>query len=169
MTVTAHADSGRGAPADPYLRMMLFRLGEGDFGMPVAAVEEVAPCGAIEAVPSAPAFLAGTAGVRGEQVPVVDLARHLAIPATPTHRSRLLLVRAAGRRLGLMVDEVLGVEVLEAASVSPVPERFLGPSREYLDGVARFGERLVILLEPHRLISDAQRDALAALDLSSSG
>lgn len=148
---------------------MLFRLGDGEFAVPVEAVEEVAPCGTVEPLPSAPPFLAGAARVRGERVPVVDLARHLAIPSAPTHGSRLLLVRCAGRKVGLIVDQVLGVEPFDPATVAPLPADFVGQARRYLRGAAPFGRRLVLLLEPHDLLSDAERESLAAVDLPSSG
>ncbi len=78
------------------------------YAMPVEHVLEVSGLGDVRAVPSAPAELLGVRNMRGQILPVVDLALLLGIPraARPSH---LLVAEAGGRRAGFAIDEVKGV------------------------------------------------------------
>jgi two-component system chemotaxis response regulator CheV len=84
------------------------RVASEAYAVPVEHVLEVAGLGQVRAVPRARPELLGVRNMRGQILPVVDLARLLGIPRTvpPT---RLLVVEAGDRRAGFAIDEVSGV------------------------------------------------------------
>jgi purine-binding chemotaxis protein CheW len=79
---------------------------------------------------------------------VVELRSRLGLePAAPTSRSRIVVVDVRDRVLGLLVDAVLQVVKVPIETVAPTPEEVRTADSEYIGGVARWNNRLVILLE----------------------
>ena len=88
-----------------------FRVGEERFALPVASVNEVAEVGELSSVPGAPAAVLGVRNLRGQVLPVVDLAAVLDIDRS-SDALRLLIVERGGHRTGLVVSEVSDVSQL---------------------------------------------------------
>jgi purine-binding chemotaxis protein CheW len=90
----------------------------------------------------------GVTNLRGRILPVVELRSRLGLPpAVLTPRSRIVVTEAHGRVLGLLVDAVLQVTRIPADTVQPAPDDVLTPQADWLAGVARRPDRLLILLE----------------------
>lgn len=85
------------------------------YALPVTEVIEVADVGEVTPLPGSPAAVLGVRNLRGQVVPVVDLAVVLGLPAAPAPE-RIVIAENAGRRAGLAVDDVAGVEQLPPAS-----------------------------------------------------
>jgi purine-binding chemotaxis protein CheW len=88
-----------------YVRL---RAGGEDYAVPVAEVLEVIPLGAVDAVPGAPAASLGVCALRGQPLPVFDLARLLGLQAE-TGAGQILVTPHARGRLGWAVDAVTDV------------------------------------------------------------
>jgi purine-binding chemotaxis protein CheW len=84
------------------------------YALPVADVLEVAELGEVTPVPGAGAALLGVRNLRGQVLPVVDLATVFDLP--PAHPERIVIAERGGLRAGLAVDTVAGVEQLPEAS-----------------------------------------------------
>ena len=84
------------------------RLAGEAYAMPVEHVLEAADLGYVRAVPGARPELLGVKSVRGQILPVVDLARMLGVPRTGPP-GRLLVAEALGFRVGFAIDEVTGI------------------------------------------------------------
>src|SRR5262249_33103954 len=97
-------------PMPAYLRL---RIGAEAYAIPVEFVREVFELGRVEAVPGARPEMLGVRNVRGQILPVADLAPLLGL-ARAAPPDRLLLAEAGGRRAGFAVDEVSGVSELPA-------------------------------------------------------
>jgi purine-binding chemotaxis protein CheW len=87
------------------------RLGGEEYGLPVDDVLEVADSGEIVPVPGAGSAMLGVRNLRGQVLPVVDLAAVLGLPRGTTP-GRVVVVAEGGRAAGLGVDSVKGVESL---------------------------------------------------------
>ena len=130
------------------LHLVTFALDREEYGVPVVRVREVIRVSDITRVPQAPPHVRGVTNLRGRILPVVDLRSRLGLDAAaPTSRSRIVVVEVADRVLGLLVDAVLQVTKLPVESVVPTPEEVRTAEADYLDGVARWNGRLIILLE----------------------
>jgi len=85
-----------------------FRLGTESYAVPVAEVLEVAEVGALTPIPGAPASVLGVRNLRGQVLPVIDLAAVLdARRAQPV--GKLVVTERGGRRAGLAIDQVTDV------------------------------------------------------------
>ena len=146
------AQQARAAPV-PELRLVTFVLDREDFGIPIAAVREVVRVGHVARVPHAPPHIRGVANLRGRLLPVVELRTRLGLAAgAPTPASRIVVVEVHARTLGLFVDAVRHVVRVPTSAVLPPPEEVLSVHADFITGVARLGERLVILLDLERAL-----------------
>lgn len=154
------------AQSVPQLQIVIFRLGTEEFGLDVFSVHEILRYQEVRPVPRAPEFVEGVIDVRKRLIPVVDLRKRFEVPAEGTDgETRIMLVDFGGERLGLIVDAVTEVVRISETSVSPSPSYFRGLAAEYIRGIARVEERLVILLEIERVLSSEERIALDATQL----
>jgi purine-binding chemotaxis protein CheW len=111
---------------DPLVQLCAFRIGGEDYAVDVMRVREIIHPLPITPVPRAPAFVEGVVRLRGEVIPVLDVRKRLGVEARPqTRKTRFLLVDIAGRRIGLVVDEVSEVLRLPRSELRPAPP--LGP------------------------------------------
>lgn len=149
--------------ADPELIFLVFRLGGDEFALPIDTVVEVADVPAqITRVPRTPRFLEGVVNLRGEVLPVVDQRRRFEMPpADPAATRRLVVVRTARHRAGLIVDSVNDVLRTTAAQVAPPPELTDATAR-LVHGVLNLEARgrLVLLLDPAELLTRAEQGLL---------
>lgn len=147
------------------LLFLVFRLGDDEFGLPIAVVDEVARApDQVTRLPKAPAFLEGVINLRGEVLPVVDQRRRFDMrPATETEGRRLIVVRTDRHRAGLIVDSVSEVLRSRADAIEPAPD-MTGEATRLLHGVINLQEagRLILLLDPAELLSRTERGLLDA-------
>jgi len=123
----ARPEPGQAPPASPAesrrVQLCTFRIGGEDYAVDIMRVREIIQPLPVTPVPRAPAFVEGVVRLRGEVIPVVDVRKRFGLPATPpTRKSKYLIVTVAGRRLGLMVDEVCEVLRLARAEIRPTPD-----------------------------------------------
>ena len=88
-----------------------FRVGAESFALPVGQVLEVAELGSLAPVPGAPPSVLGVRNLRGQVLPVIDLATVLGTARAPGTQ-KLVIAEEAGRRAGLAIDEVTDVAEL---------------------------------------------------------
>jgi purine-binding chemotaxis protein CheW len=156
-------DAGQGSEgADA--QFLVFRLDSEEFGLPIAAVDEVARVPEqTTRVPKAPKFLEGVINLRGEVLPVVDQRRRFELPPFPGARQqqRLVVVRSGGRRAGLIVDSVSEVLRTRFDRIEPAPD-LTGDSAPLVHGVINLetSGRVILLLEPEELLTRAERRLL---------
>jgi purine-binding chemotaxis protein CheW len=152
------------------LPFLVFRLGDEEFALPIAAIDEVARVpDRITRVPKTPNFLEGVINLRGEVLPVVDQRRRFDLPPFAGGASRRLIVARAGRhRAGLIVDSVSEVMRVSAGAIEP-PPNLTHDGTALIDGVINAGERMILLLNPAELLTRAERGVLDDLDLSVAG
>jgi purine-binding chemotaxis protein CheW len=113
---------GPASAGAPGVQLCTFRVSGEDFAIDIMRVREIIQPAPLTPVPEAPAHIAGVLRLRGEVVPVVDLRRRLGLPpAEPSPRARYVVVKVAGRLLGLMVDEVCEVVRLGRDELRPAP------------------------------------------------
>lgn len=147
----ADAVSGIEQPAPQLpeeLHLVVFRLDAEEFGVPIERLTEIVRVPAITRVPEAPEHVRGVISIRGRILPLVEIRTRLGLtPATPDTRSRVLLVNAHGRTLGVLVDSVSCVERIPRAALVAPPAEVLSAHVNYVTSVAQLGQRLIILID----------------------
>jgi purine-binding chemotaxis protein CheW len=170
MTATATAPAtatpsihAAGAGSTDEIQLVVFELGDERYGLDIATVYEIIRHQPITAVPQAPAFVEGVINLRGRIIPVVDLRDRFGMAAGDlTKASRIVVCEAAGTRVGLVVDGVSEVLMVSADAIEATPDVAAGSDAAYLRGIAKLGERLIILLDLDGLFGDGTIAAIAA-------
>ena len=162
-------ETDRDAMADE--QFIVFRLGDQEYGLPIAAVDEIArPPEQITRLPKAPAFIDGVMNLRGAVVPIVDLGRRFELPSKePQATRRILVVTVGGGKTGFMVDGVSEVLKLSPDAIKPAPE----VSSEQMRLIGRVANleaqgRMILLIEPTQLLDRVEADVLAKFDRTDS-
>ena len=92
---------------------LLFRVGANLYGCNIAEAREIIPIRPATRLPGAPPFVRGLINMRGTIVTVLDLGARLDPSRGPTPEGSILLVRHRDRLVGLVVEEVADVRVLQ--------------------------------------------------------
>lgn len=132
----ASPGSGGTAPDEALVQLCTFRIGEEDYAIDIMRVREIIHPLPVTSVPRAPPFVEGVFRLRGEVIPLVDVRKRLGLPpAAQTRRARFLIVNVAGRRIGLLVDEVTEVVRLPRSQIRPAPALVGGGGPRFFLGV----------------------------------
>jgi purine-binding chemotaxis protein CheW len=144
-------------------KIVIFRLGDDLFAATVQSVERVLRYQRARPLPDVPAWVDGVIEYRSTVIPQLDLRRRFELAAaTVTPTTRVLVLNAGDGWVAVVVDAVIEVAGYEASDLSSPPALFRGLAGEYLQGLIRHRERLVILLEVGRLLSTTERLRLEA-------
>ena len=142
-------------------KLVMFRLGEDLFAADLFAVERVLRYAPPTGVPDMPAYIEGVMDYQGRVVPVVNLRRRFELAPTPAvAETRILVLNVSGEWIGVVVDGVTEVVPFDRAALSAPPKLFRGLAREYVKGIIRRGDRLLIYLDVEHLLSSTERIAL---------
>lgn len=130
-----------------------FALAGETFALPVEPVREVVRVSSITRVPHAPKPIRGVTNLRGRVIPVIDLRLRIDLPPTEFERTtRIIVVAARGRLIGLLVDAVEQVVHLDLDQVHPPPDDVMTMQSDYISGVYHLDDHLVLLLNVERAL-----------------
>ena len=142
-------------------QLVVFQLGAELYGVEISRVHEIIRLQSVTRVPKAPSFVEGVITLRGKVIPVVDLRRRFGLPtADHTRASRIVVVELGDQVVGIVVDGVSEVLRVNTATVEPPSPVVAGIDSEYLHGIAKLTDRLVILLDLDRILARDERRAL---------
>ncbi len=152
-------EAGAAAADDGVLahQVMVFSLGEEEYGVPVTLVRETIRYSSPRPVPGSPFHVEGVVNLRGRIIPVVDLRTRFGLGGARPEEARILIVALGTAVAGVVVDEVREVLTVDAGRCEPAREGARGDG--YLQAVATPEGRPVVLLDMPRLLGDG---ALAA-------
>jgi purine-binding chemotaxis protein CheW len=144
-------------------QLVVFELGAELYGVEISRVHEIIRLQVVTHVPRAPAFVEGVINLRGKVIPVVDLRRRFGMPVAEHSRSsRIVVVELGDQVVGVIVDGVSEVLRVNTATIEP-PSPVVAPiDSEYVHGIAKLPDRLVILLDLDRVLARDERRALEA-------
>jgi purine-binding chemotaxis protein CheW len=132
-----------------------FVIGEELFGVDILTVQEIIRDTTITAIPDAPDFLEGVINLRGSIIPVIDLRKRLNLVRVDdlTPDPWIVILTVEGRMTGFVVDRVTKVLTVPAASIKPPPDIVVaGLKSQYIQGVCKLDQRLLILLNFERIL-----------------
>ncbi|MFG1465051.1 chemotaxis protein CheW [Xanthobacter sp. DSM 24535] len=142
---------------------LVFRLCDNEFALPVEAVDEVATMpDRLTRIPKVPAFLEGVVNLRGEVLPVIDQRRRFDMPPRDTGQlRRLVVMRTARHRAGIIVDGITQVLRTAQDAIDPAPD-LAGEKTRLVYGVINLPaeHRMVLLLDPDELLTRTEQKLL---------
>lgn len=150
-TPTETAPSGAGST-----QFLTFTLGDEEYAVDVLRVQEIKGYSAVTPIPTAPHFIRGVMNLRGTVVPVVGLRETFGMPPIAYDKFSVIVVLTVGTRvIGLLVDAVADVVDLETGQIEMPPELGDRVDTSYITGIARAGEKFIIVLSIEKIVSGA--------------
>jgi purine-binding chemotaxis protein CheW len=152
-TVDRTPAPGPATGEDVQIELLGFMLSDEQYALDILEVKEIVRLHAITMVPRSPPWLKGIVTLRGVIVPIFDLRARLGL-AQIEHGpdSRIVVVYRGEEFAGLIVDRITQVMRLPVEAIEPPPQTIGQVEAEYLRGVARFRDQLVILLNLARVV-----------------
>lgn len=151
------AVGGFGVAAADDVQIVNFTVGDVNYGVPVDQVREVRDVQAVTPVPGAPCYVEGVTNLRGQIITVMDLRRRLSLPKKEGGGEKIIVIEMGKIAVGVVVDTV--TEVSNIAGVD-IEKHMQVTTRldDYLVGVGKQGEQLIVILDLAKIISDVEAD-----------
>ena len=138
----------------PTETFILFTVAGTTYALRSREVAHVEMIEQVTGVPNAAAHVDGVVFSRGEVVPALNLRARFGFERAPYDLStRLLVVRAGSRTVGLVVDAAREFVTIDPAAIHPPATALTGLSGGYLEGVANVGDRLILLLNLEEILA----------------
>ena len=139
------------------IQLVVFKLGSEEYGVSILQVQEIKRITEITRVPHTPEYIKGVINLRGSVLPVIDLKKRLNLPPqVATEDARIIIVKVKEISVGMMVDAVSEVMTINEENIDS-PDVVAGSvSANYLSGVGKLDNRLLILLNLETIIGIGQ-------------
>jgi len=151
------------------LQLVTFKLGNEEFGVDILKVQEINRMMVITRIPNAPPFIEGVINLRGKIIPIVDLRKKLGFDngnGEYEKTTRIIVVELDGLVLGFIVDSVSEVLRIPENTIEPPPSIVGGVESDYIEGVGKLENRLLILLELKKLFTSTDRKDIESFEMN---
>jgi purine-binding chemotaxis protein CheW len=144
---------------------LTFTLGQEEFGVEILKVQEIKGYSAITPIPNTPAYLKGVMNLHGTIIPVVDLRAKFSMAQAEYNQFTVIIVVTVGSKImGLVVDAVSDVLNIPRTDIQDTPDFGAQVDAEFINGVAKAGEKLVVLLDIDKVLSGEELAALGSVN-----
>ncbi len=144
------------------LQLVTFEVGEEEYAVDILSVQEINRMMELTRIPQSPPEVEGVINLRGRIIPVIDLRKRFGLTASDRdENSRIVVVEVQERTIGFIVDRVHEVLRIDRGIVEPAPSMVGSIDSEYIAGVGKLDDRLLILLDLTKLFG---ADSLARID-----
>jgi purine-binding chemotaxis protein CheW len=146
-------------------KYLTFKLAAEEYGLEILKVQEIIGTMRITRVPQMPSFIRGVINLRGKVIPVVDLRQKFGLAAqADTERTCIIVVQISqgDRRVttGILVDDVSEVQNIAAEQIEPPPSLGASVSTDFILGMGKVAQKVVMLLDTEQVLT---REHVAAL------
>jgi purine-binding chemotaxis protein CheW len=152
-----------------FIQAVIFRLRNEEFGVYINSVKEIVRLVEITHIPDAPGFLEGVINIRGQVIPVINLAKQFGFPPLDEYpkTARIIVIEMGVKLIGMIVDEVPQVLSILEENIQESPELFKTTIKtDYISGIAKLDERLIVMLNLANVLEPRE---LAELNKMSEG
>ncbi len=141
--------------SDELIQLVSFDLGNEEFAVEILKVQEINRMVEITHVPQAPHYVDGIINLRGKVIPVVDLRTKFGMETkTRDKNSRIVVCDVKGEIIGIVVDGVSEVLRIPQSTVEEPPKIVRSRGQEYICGVVKLENRLLLYLDISRLATE---------------
>jgi purine-binding chemotaxis protein CheW len=143
------------------LQLVSFKVGDAEFGVDILRVQEINKMMELTVVPNTPPFVEGVVNLRGRIIPVINLRSRLGLDEKDYDtETRIIVVDLHDKTIGFIVDEVKEVLRIPKSITEPPPEIVSGVDSEYITAIGKLEDRLLILLDLTKVLSNKEHDQL---------
>lgn len=137
-------------------QFLTFSLAGEEYGVDILKVQEIKGYVKTTRIPNSPHEVVGVLNLRGTIVPIVDLRRKFGMEEIEHDAfAAIVVVVVQSQIMGMVVDRVSEVMNIPAADIQPAASCGVGTGEAVLQGMAKVGEQLVILLDVESVLGNA--------------
>lgn len=142
-------------------QVVVFGLGREEYGVEITEVQEIVRLQDITKIPNTPEFVEGVVNLRGKVIPLIDLKKRFGLEqAERTGDNRIIVVNINDSVIGVIVDYVSEVIRLADDMIEQPPSIVKGIGKEYLKGIGKISDRLLILLDLEKILNSSEQGIL---------
>lgn len=135
------------------IQLVGFKLGDEEYATDVLKIQEIIRLMEITSVPRMEPYILGVINLRGKVIPVVDLRVRFDLERSDfDKKTRIVVVKFEKEDIGFVVDEVTEVIRIDKSIVEPTPPLVGAVGQEYILGICKYRDRLIILLDIDRVV-----------------
>ena len=139
-------------------QVIQFDIGKEKFGVKITRVHEIIRMKEITELPDSSEYLVGIINLRGNIISVIDLRKRFGMEEVQnTDDTRIIVVEFDNQDVGLIVDAVSEVLHIEEAEIDDPPRTMVGIKDDYLKGVVKVDEDIIILLDLDNLLKSEEK------------
>lgn len=162
---TAIVPAKTGDSKHELIQLVSFNLGAEEYAVEVLKVREIIRMTPITHVPNTPPSIEGIINLRGKVIPIISLrSRFNMMGAEEDQHTRIMVMDIAGKLMGFIVDGVSEVIRIASGEIQPPPSIAAGGiDQDFICGVIKHGEQLLLMLQLDRMFSGDEQDAFAEI------
>ncbi len=150
---------------DDLIQLVSFKLGQEEFGVDILRVQEINRMVEITKVPQAPHYCEGVINLRGKVIPVIDLRKKFEMNVEEwTKNTRIVVCDVDGNVVGMIVDAVEEVLRIPSSTVEPAPDIVSSVNVDYIKGVAKLDDKLLIFLDITKVAGDISSEISSSIE-----
>ncbi|NLM73892.1 MAG: purine-binding chemotaxis protein CheW [Clostridiaceae bacterium] len=135
-------------------QLVIFQIADESFGISITDIFQIINPQEIFKVPNTPPFIEGLLNLRGKVLTVFNLRKRFKMPDKENDEStKILIVNSNGMLLGFIVDSVSEIAKVPDEDIEPAPETLTSFDRRFLSGVAKLGEKLILMLNLEKVLT----------------
>lgn len=117
-------------------------------------------------VPNSPSFVEGIINYRGKVIPIVCLKKKFSMEnSIKDANTRIIVINLNDRQIGFLVDEASQTVRIDEANIDPTPDVITGVERKYITGVGKIDNRLIILIDLEKVLTDDDKEKIEMLEV----
>jgi purine-binding chemotaxis protein CheW len=140
---------------NPIIQLVGFRLDNEDYAIAITKIQEIILMKPITRIPQVPDFIEGLINLRGSVIPIINLRKRFGLPVRSVDdETRTIVVNIHDKTVGCIVDAVTQVMRINRDQIQQPPLSVLAIAHQYIAGLARLEDRLLIVLDIERLFDE---------------
>jgi purine-binding chemotaxis protein CheW len=147
------------------IKVIVFQLEKEEYAVSVQQVGSIERIQPITRVPQTETFVKGVINLRGVITPVIDIRLRFGLEEKEyTESSRIIIVHLDDMEVGLIVDSANDVIDITKNAIEPAPEIIGTVDTDYIEGVAKVEDRLLILLNLQKVLTPEEINDLSTAE-----
>ena len=149
---------------DELIQLVTFSIAQEEYGVDILKVQEIIRTMDITKVPRAPDFVDGVINLRGKVIPIIDLRTRFGLDVREhDSHTRIIVIEVNTIIVGFVVDSVSEVLRIQSNTIEATPAVVDSEGSDYIKGVGKLEDKLLILLDLDKLLSMDDLSMLAQM------
>jgi len=145
---------------------VIVQLDEEEFALDISNVGSINEYQKITLAPNAPKYIEGVINLRGDIIPIINLAIRFNMKNKKALKDRrIIVVEIDGKLIGFLVDEASQAVTLDSSEIKATPDIIRGNDGDYIDGVCRLENRILLLINLEKVLSHSQIEELKKMEV----